>query len=432
MNKTLLFLLGLFIPFPLLGWPISPPIFVGPSLILGVLFAASSILGRGLSRRGWYALFMIAAFWLTAVFRYASSDYILSLAALSLAIAPASVCTPRANEARSLYFGVLSGAVAAAAILLLEIFSQISGYDELYATITNTFPHGIRRSESYQLFNLGPLSYVRPAASFAEPAHLALYLVFVLICIDAFGKSGIWSIYARALFAACCILTGSASGVVVLLVYLAISFRYYLSNFFLSRFSSLSPTLAVLTVLFLVSGITLFYEQAFSLFDPVAKRLEVAVVSFQSGELIGSEASRINSYIALRDYWDQEGLFGLLFGTGYANSELWLISNYGHLSTFASFARGHVDSMFVAVMLSTGLVGAFFYALYVRTFFPQNGARSSLGIWWYIIATNLTFSVLVVSLPWMMFFCLHVLSVSQSGDDRSSMKRSRASSYPQK
>jgi hypothetical protein len=157
---------------------------------------------------------------------------------------------------------------------------------------------------------------------------------------------------------------------------------------------------AVLAVLIAVVG-----SNALDFMDDYVARLVKTQEDIETLSLVGSEGSRANAVLALPEYWESAGMPGFLFGTGYANYEEWLLSVYGDLQ-FSSFAQGAIDSILVAVVLSTGLLGVIAYLAFLANAFGLRVIKLELPLVIFILVVNFAYGQLISGMYWNLLFVL--------------------------
>jgi hypothetical protein len=250
------------------------------------------------------------------------------------------------------------------------------------------------------------LGYVRPFAGFSEPSHLAIYLASVYVVLDFLGRSGRRYGFKRLVVATALLLTGSVSGLVMFVVYVAARLTGMLRRMLVGRLST-KKTMRGLALVVLVLGlVAALGPGVFS--EEYALRIARTLEDIETGNLVGSEGSRVNAVLALPEYWDSTGWMGFLLGTGYANYQGWLIDNYGHLNESATFSRGGIDNLLVAVFLSTGLVGFVTYMAFLYKAFGRRVLGANLSLVVFVLAVNFSYGYLISSLYWNLLLMLAI------------------------
>ena len=357
----LLYLVGLTLPFPELGFPLNEVFTLSITSLIGMLFAFRRLGRHGLMAEHKAALVMMVVFAATAAARHPLSSYAMSLAALGLALLPFANSRLRPGELFGLVRGLLLGMWLTLGLMVLCILPQVVDAVELLGPLASW----LVGTEQMGVF----LGYIRPFAGFSEPSHLAIYLASVYVVLDLLVRAGWPLAFWRAVAPVAVLFTGSVAGLVLLLVYVFSRWAGALGRLLAGRFSmqlvmrGLVAT-SVLVALFLAIG-----PDPGDLFEEYALRVLKTMDDVETGNLVGSEGSRVNAVLALPDYWTTTGLPGFLAGTGYANHEAWLIDAYGHLSEWSTFSRGAVDSILIAVFLSTGVFGIVAYLRFLTVGF---------------------------------------------------------------
>ena len=394
----LLYLVGLTLPFPELGFPLNEVFTLSITSLIGMLFACRRLGRYGLTAEYKAALVMIVVFAATAVARYPLSSYALSLAALGLALLPFANSRLRPGELLGLVEGLLLGMWLTLGLMALCILPQVVGAVELLGPLASW----LVGTEQMGVF----LGYIRPFAGFTEPSHLAIYLASVYVVLDLLVRAGWPLAFWRAVAPAAVLFTGSVAGLVLLVLYVFSRWAGALGRLLAGRFSmkivmrGLVAT-AVLVALFLAMG-----PDPEDLFEQYALRVLKTLDDVETGNLVGSEGSRVNAVLALPDYWTATGLPGFLAGTGYANHKAWLIDAYGHLNESATFSRGAVDSILIAVFLSTGVFGLAAYLKFLAVGFGTRVLAAHMSLAVFVLAINFAYGYLIAGLYWQLLFVL--------------------------
>lgn len=395
--RNLLFLIGMTIPFPAIGLELANGLFLSPPMLFGTLYAGLFLIATGVHRMHLVAAAMLFVFALTAVPRFPPASYLLSIAALAIAIAPLTAPVNGIAQWSSLKSGFLWGLNITLSIVAVELLAQLLHITVALDLLQNIFVHG----------NPGSfLNYLRPKAGFLEPAHLAIYLGFAYVTLDQLHGEGSGKRWLQIFVLLAIGLTGSLSGIAIMLM-------YFLVNWSQKVLPSLRKSIRKRTVIFLITGsvivlivVSLSQQQIGDVMNHYLERLIRAAAAIEQGSLVGSEGSRINAFLALPNYWSQSGLAGFLFGTGYANYETWLIENYGHLGVWSTFGRGQLDSIAIAVFLSTGLSGLVAYGYFTVSVFLRSRLSTALGVQAFLVIVNFAFGFLVLYLYWYLLFVL--------------------------
>ncbi len=397
MERALLFLLGFSMAFPVVGVPLNEQYTLPVVAIFGLAWAVSASSRQGLGSGHAWAAFLLATFAATSVFRHSILSYALSLGALTLAILPLTVQPRQRDHTDALLMGVKFGLVLTLAIASIQILLQLlpgrlALQDILGEHLTK--PQG------------DFLGYNRPAAGFAEPSHLAIYLCACFALQDLLPESPAHRSRWKGVLALAIFLSGSLSGVAILLTYLAarllgVLFKQPTENQSPRPVGAWLAGVAVTAVLVVV-----FRDSLAEAMQGYLERILVAQEDIALDNLMSSEGSRLFAYLALIDFWDASGLAGLLFGTGYGNYRDTLAQMYGNLSGISSFGRGDIDNMLVAVLLSTGLLGGAAYLAYTVRQFSSLGARAKVSLLALLVAINFSYGFLIAPLYWNLMFVL--------------------------
>ena len=392
-----MFLLGATLPFPQAGVPLNEYYVLALTSLVGLVFGLRRVMRRGWQPLHKFAAMMLLVFAATAALRYPFASYALSLGALALAVLP--LTTPLANdrEIRALMWGLMTGLWLTLALVLIAVLIQVVGLQESLGPIGSVFVG----SEQTGIF----LGYVRPTGGFSEPSHLAIYFASVFVVLDLRARAGRSTGLTRPVIALAIVFTGSVSGLVSFIAYLAAK---WLVNLRRALFGGLSRTGMVrgAVVLCVVLPVAAYLGSIGLDTDEYVLRLLLALEDIETGNLVGSEGSRVNAMLALPAYWESAGLPGILMGTGYANYSDWLIDNFGHLNTSATFSRGQVDSIFIVVFLSTGVVGVAAYLVFLYQALGHRGVWVNVPVVVFVLAINFTYGYLISGLYWALLFVL--------------------------
>lgn len=408
-DAGLLFMLGATLAFPQLGVPLNEFFVLSLTSVLGLVFAV-----RRWRRLGWQPLHQAAAVMLlvfaaTAATRFPVSSYALSIGALGFAVLPLLTPATSDGEVRALVRGLMVGLWLTLALALTTILIQISGLVPLLGPVASL----LVGAEQTGLF----LGYIRPTAGFTEPSHLAIYLATVYVALDLLARAGLSPGRSRPFVALGVVFTGSVSGLVLFVAYLAAGWLGGLRRALFGRLSGagLVRAAAVIGGLLLIAAYLLSTGPES---DEYALRLIRALDDFQTGNLVGSEGSRVNAILALPAYWASAGLPGVLVGTGYANYGDWLIDTFGLLNVSATFSRGEVDSILVVVFLSTGLVGFTAYLVFLYRAFGHRVAMANLPVLVFVLTMNFSYGYLIAGLYWQLLFVLASTARCTTGRSR--------------
>lgn len=396
-DAGLLWWIGVTLPFPMVGVPLNQDFVLSATSVLGLVYSL-----RRFGRQGWgplqtAALLMLAAFAATAITRHPISSFALSLAALGAALVPLTLPATRPGDLKPLLRGLTLGLWLTLALIGLALFVQFGGAVFFPAEVTAALVHPLAGQF---------LGYTRPSAGFSEPSHLAIFMAAFYVAQDLLARRGLSRPLTRAGTLIALFASGSLSGIVLFVVYMA-------ARLLAGLFSALGRgasrrRLQQLGGVVLAAGVALSFVDLGSVgfLDEYIERLVKTQDDLESLNLEGSEASRINAVLALPDYWDTSGLTGFLIGTGYANYQEFLLSTYGHLSESATFARGQVDSILIAVFLSTGLLGLLAYLHFLRAAFGGAVLRAAWPVAVFVLALNFSYGYLISGLYWNLLFML--------------------------
>lgn len=394
-SQNLLYMMAFFIPFASLGPTISGFV-ISPSFLFGLLFGCLVFKFRSVSSIQVALALLFIGFSLTAVGRHNPESYIPSLLALAASIFPISRPLDGLSHYRAFSRGFKLGLVFTLAFVALEIASQLAGLSSVYNSMTGI----VRDSETIVRQHNFFIAYYRPYGLMSEPAHLALYLVSAFVFLHISGSSAL----LQGLTLLGVILTGSVSGILLLVIYFAACMFHLTSlrNAFNYRQILRVSIVALVFTVFLIS----FWSTISDTFTYLLDRVSVAFRAIQTGELVGSEESRANAFIALPKYWDQKGILGILFGTGYSNYAEWASTNFGSLGLWSALARGDVNNMLVAVMLSTGLLGTLLFFNLLRAIIQSNDVRilSSIGL--FALSFQFFYGAMVSYFYWYVLFAI--------------------------
>lgn len=327
-----------------------------PGLVLGALVFFRSIMLHGVSNRFvWYFCLLLCLLG-SSVFRNPLGVYLMSLTGFAVAFMALLSRPPRAAGSARLMVGFSHGFILSVIVLLLEIASQFAG---LYEVFNSLNPLRDPKLNAHNFF----VAYFRPQAGMAEPAHLGIYMAFAFAIFDQS------KLRRRDLLKILCVvsigLIGSMVSIALLISYVvpAYASRFKLFAFRVQNYQVFGFLLFVVACL--VISQSSFFQTAV---DTVFSRLERSFAAFESGNLSGSEGSRVNSIRVVFDYWEAKGIEGLLIGEGYGNIEPWLIETYRD-EVWSSMARGGIDSQIVAMILSSGLIGLTVYLFLLYSVF---------------------------------------------------------------
>jgi hypothetical protein len=401
-NNLILFWIALFIPFPTLGLEVGNKWLITPAILLAVCYVGIYLLSHGLHKLHLYAIGLLTSFVITSIFRHELKSYIFSILALSIAVAPLTAPIKNELERRSLMRGFVVGLYITLGFMFAELIGQVFGLifvKEFFASIFSS-----EYSNSF-------LGIERPKAGFFEPSHLAIYLCFSYIILDVQDKRNKKNHFLRVIVLLSLIFSGSLSGLVLIVGYFIVTYVKKIGRSFLfaikSNFIQKRTAYQIVAGVLLISlGFVLFSESIVSILGAFGDRLFLVVLALISGDLVGSESSRVNAMSAVFEYWSQQGFVGVLFGTGYANSKDWLISNYGYLGDLSTFARGQQDNLLAAILLSTGLFGLAAYLVFLLAIFKNTKFLASGEVVFFFLLLHFVYGFFVSYLHWYLLFVL--------------------------
>lgn len=401
-DATLLYLVGATLPFPLIGVPLNELFVMSLTPVLGLVFGA-----RRWMRHGWQPLHKTAAvmllvFTASSALRHPVTSYVLSVGALALALIPLTTPELGGLGTRALLKGLMLGLWATLALTLATILLQISGLQGLLGP----FAPLLVGTEQTGMF----LGYVRPFAGFSEPSHLAIYFATMYVALDLLARAGTPSGLTRPCLAVAIVFTGSVSGLVLFVTYLVADGLIRLRRLLRKSLAAATMLRTLVAVLALLVVVSLVGPNSAELVDEYAVRVVQTLDDIETGNLVGSEGSRINAVLALPDYWESAGLSGFLMGTGYANYQSWLIDNYGHLDESATFSRGGIDNILIAVFLSTGVLGFIAYLAFLYKAFGPRAVAANPSLVVFVLALNFSYGYLISGLYWDLLFVLAAMA----------------------
>lgn len=373
----------------------SPPVIVGGLASL-MLFATQNRYPRTIL----VYVAMLLWFLVTCVGRYEPSSYLLSFSALVLMSYPVVVLVPSQKMALAMMGGVRFGVLVTLTLITLDLAGQFIGIVAINEFFDLIFPLAGKG-----IF----MGYERPHGGMTEPAHLAIYLVMAIACLDIAGKTHSSNERFKYAAVAGVLLIGSFSGILLLSAYTVIRFGgYCLSDSMLRRRFKQSMLVYAggifgLMMLAIITWHNLFIDawgeyasRSLTVFD---------VVSDMNFE--GSEGSRANALQALWIYWHDQGVFGFLFGTGYANYEGWLLDNFGYLNPIlSSFARGQINNILAVVGISTGAIGIWFYIWFLMRVLANAGLLKKPAVLVLVFGFHMAYGGLIAHLFWHMLLAL--------------------------
>lgn len=205
-------------------------------------------------------------------------------------------------------------------------------------------------------------SITRVRALMSEPAHYAIFLCYCYAIHDSRQAKRLNIRYSSAIkFTSLffIVFTFSLSGIFVLLTYLATT-AITQGKTGILRFAKFT---IVATASVVATGIitTVFLDvPLLQIIDAYSSRFQALGASALSGSFLGTYGERGNAMLVTLGYWKDVGLPDALIGTGYANHEIWLINQFGHLE-HSELGRGRIPNAFAAIGISTGIVGLSFF-----------------------------------------------------------------------
>ena len=83
-----------------------------------------------------------------------------------------------------------------------------------------------------------------------------------------------------------------------------------------------------------------------------------------------------------------------------------MLATYSHLGESATFARGQIDNVMIAVFLSTGLAGFLAFLWFIWTAFGGTVLRKQPALLLFVIGINFSYGFLISGLYWQLLFVL--------------------------
>lgn len=396
-ETALLWLFGATLPFPVLGIPLNEFFTLSLSSLAGLAFATSRLARFGLRRLQLLALLMLLVFAATALPRHAVSSYALSLGALALAMSPLTSPYLSRRDFGALAKGLALGLALTLSAMLMTIVVQVLGLQNLLGELASPFVR-----PEMGVF----LGYVRPAAGFSEPSHMAIFLAAIYVLSDLGRNIYRFPTGLKPTLVLAIVLSGSLSGILLFVVYAAAQAMLGPRQPGRAGWSTRTLAQALVGAAIAIATLAWLGPAVFDFTDDYAARLVKTQEDIETLNLVGSEASRVNAILALPEYWEAAGAPGFMFGTGYANYQDWLLSTYGHLNQSATFARGQIDNLLVAVFLSTGLIGLLAYLNFLVQAFGTPVSREQWPVMIFVVAVNFSYGYLISGLYWGLLFVL--------------------------
>jgi len=393
-TDTFLFMLGVTLPFPTLGVTLSGRMTLAPAIVFGCLYAVLAVARRGFNRTHVAATLMIVTFLATSLSRHQPMSYMLSLAALILAIAPITAPIYDFRNFRALLFGFKIGIFATIALLALEIIAQAFGISLLTTALSSVVTN--RATGAF-------LSVNRPKAGFFEPADLAIYLCFSYVILDILTNTSSKSQAIKFISLISIPLTGSLSGIGLIAIYLLSEFVFSIHSWHLTR----SKLATLVTIAFVSIAVAMeFSSIAIDLITSQIDRISRTILALDQGDLLSSEGSRLNVFVVLTKYWDEKGILGFLFGTGYGNYQQWVSGSYADLAEYAAYFRGDLNNLLVVVFISTGIFGMLSYLYFHYKIFNRYLSFSQMPTLIFLLAVQFSTGFLINYVYWFLLFCL--------------------------
>lgn len=401
--ELLLCLLALAIPLYVVGFEVRGFDLNVAAVLLALLGPVLIVRGRFLKKNLLLLSFWLGWILLTVAWRYEPMDYVLSMGALFVVTVPLTASWGRIDEGR-LFRYFVAGLVISLAFAGYDFCAAIFGLSPLEDVASVGLLSHSRTGE------VG--GFRRVKALMMEPAHYAIYLAFAYALVDGAGPR-FFRERALVLLRVTIViaLVGTLSlagmflwGIAVLSrgALLALRLSGNLKRWSLGRLISVG----------ILSGLIFLgarYSEAPQIAENYANRIDRTMASLVEDHLVGSEGSRANAIPVMLDYWDN-GPQQLLVGEGYANFEMWLMREYGHLGRWSSYARGEVNNTFAVVGISTGAPGLLLFLLFVlvAAFTSPRKLPVHMTLLW--LASNFASGMLIGYLIWSLALVAILLS----------------------
>ena len=244
---------------------------------------------------------------------------------------------------------------------------------------------------------------LRMQGAFTEPAHHAIYCVFILLVMFNFDylKTGrVWLRLCMMILVAILLLFSfSMTGYLLFLTVI-------LTMVFFGRLSwKPKAYVLLLGVAFLI----------FAWFHPGTYRATYGRIapildSFHgvSKEEGNWDSSRTAPFLVAKEYVEDQGMVGFFIGEGYGNFEYWLAYQYMGLMT--SFARGQIANLTVALFLGTGIFGLVLFYLFVYARFRDLHWREKVLWFCFLQVLFMAYGILVSHMLWGMLALYRILT----------------------
>lgn len=357
-----------------LGFPVSLPLVVNISLSAVLLVSAEiALLPAGL------AIAFLSWSCIAAAPTYALSEYAPSVALLLTLWVPLLCARYAGWQHRNIVGGLLLGLALSILLASYDVLAWRLGSGPLATVLGSTIPQADPREWVFLKLRL--------QGAMTEPASYAVFLVFVYAALDHWA----WTICrARLLLATLRILTAlallatvSLSGWILFLVYLAVrQVERSDANWKRRRRSRLIAGVSAAVV---IVGVAILLRSGAmeSVGEQVGARIATAVAAVGTGDVAGSEGTRINALRVMWNYWHEEGTARAIWGEGFGNIDSWLKGRFGGQQR-TQLAEGRIHNVFAYIGIASGAVGLSLYIAFVVTVlraWPSPLPRSYLWLW---------------------------------------------------
>jgi hypothetical protein len=353
--KSVYFFFAFFLPFSKLGPELADYFWLCPAIVFGAIIGARVLVELKVSKAFFTLVVLLFYFWMSSIYRSPASNYVNSLLAFALVTLPLGVDIVRREYRGSLINGFLLGLVLVLTLVYVEVFSQFLGLTLLHGALVDLLGYADVATRSHN----GILGYIRPYATFPEPAYLAMYLIYSLLILDAIDHVGFSAL--RLLIFIAVLLAGSLVGYVLAMAYFATK---YLADLRTHLFSFKGASYTFLFLAACAASVS-YLEVRTGFLSGLSGRFDTIFYALSMSSHEGSEGSRLNSYLVVFDYIREEGLFGALFGEGYGNYDTWIAQHYSYLTRNATLGRGQIDNILVATVLNAGFIGLVLYLAFI-------------------------------------------------------------------
>lgn len=392
--RGLIYLLAFSITFYNIGIPLHWIKINLPLVLVVCLDAILVFKGKFSARDLFFIALFISCSLISAICRHPFLSYFPSLAFTFLLLLPLGAVWGKIdiNKEKLLNY-LIMGALLSIFFIPFELYFR---YMHLY---------GFSGNELWLNIGGHSVRFYRASSTMLEPSHYTVVLSFIYIITDIAKERGV-SVKYFGFFKYCffitLILCVSLSGFALILLFFILKFFHFVLKFLIKKvrftFSrrAIFATIGGILLILLINGFS--NNLIGKVFTKVHDRVLETKNVIQKQKAEGSSGQRSSFIWVSKIYLTNNKLFNICLGEGFSNYHKWLLDN----DKKTGYRTGEVYNLYLAVLLSTGLLGLISFVLMVINFCDINLRQFNENIFLIILLVSfLTHGYLVMYWVWL-------------------------------